>query len=420
VLTYMFARSVCTGVVLVVLAVCVLDARTPVAAAATPNKSIAVARLAEGAGMGARPSVRVRRLQRVLEREGFDVGPSGADGRFGPLTAAAVRRFQDAYGLTADGIVGVKTRRLIALIAERQRSRKERATAQAPTGVRPRLKQGAAAARPTNKRPPAATTTRASGDITSQTASLAIAALAAALAAAALAMVVPWRRRRTDPGDLVPITQQLYLEGGDPRVGAFRGPALAAQVPRKSGDVAQASRYLVDDKRKPAPVWVAASAVRRARSELSSGARVVGYVTIDERTAPDGAALREIESVCAAWDWELTEVLYDESTPSFRSRPGLRRALTRIAAGEARGLVVSHIRRLAGSFDELAALLEWFVDAEAAVVIPELGLDTSTTAGYETASTLIGIARGQRGPRPGPTSAGTARLRSGTRSEGSS
>lgn len=52
----------------------------------------------------------VEEIQKTLISLGFDVGPSGADGRMGPKTGAAVRDFQKKNGLVADGIVGPQTR----------------------------------------------------------------------------------------------------------------------------------------------------------------------------------------------------------------------------------------------------------------------------------------------------------------------
>jgi murein DD-endopeptidase MepM/ murein hydrolase activator NlpD len=49
----------------------------------------------------------VRELQSLLKSKGFDPGP--VDGEFGPKTAAAVRRFQQAAGITVDAIVGPQT-----------------------------------------------------------------------------------------------------------------------------------------------------------------------------------------------------------------------------------------------------------------------------------------------------------------------
>ena len=71
--------------------------------------------LAQGAGMGANSDPQVRGLQRILRAEGRSLGPAGVDGRFGPATAAAVRSFQQGFGLPADGIVGPKTRKLLRI-----------------------------------------------------------------------------------------------------------------------------------------------------------------------------------------------------------------------------------------------------------------------------------------------------------------
>ena len=54
-------------------------------------------------------SLAVRRLQRGLRRAGYAPGP--VDGRYGPLTMAAVEQFQSNHALVVNGIVGPATRR---------------------------------------------------------------------------------------------------------------------------------------------------------------------------------------------------------------------------------------------------------------------------------------------------------------------
>jgi peptidoglycan hydrolase-like protein with peptidoglycan-binding domain len=67
-----------------------------------------IVRLAPGSGFQqAAGSGPVRVLQRRLTGLGFAPGP--IDGRYGPLTTQAVERFQSAYGLSPDGIVGPRS-----------------------------------------------------------------------------------------------------------------------------------------------------------------------------------------------------------------------------------------------------------------------------------------------------------------------
>jgi peptidoglycan hydrolase-like protein with peptidoglycan-binding domain len=54
---------------------------------------------------------RVKGLQRQLSWLGYEPGP--VDGRYGPLTAAAVARFQDSHELPADGVVDRATHRAL-------------------------------------------------------------------------------------------------------------------------------------------------------------------------------------------------------------------------------------------------------------------------------------------------------------------
>ena len=122
-------------------------------AAAQAARGDTPATLARGVGMKAAPSVRVRRIQLALRREHFDLGSSGVDGRFGPRTQAAVRRFQKSHGPRVDGVVGPRTRRALRLgtVASHHRARTGQRHHATPT-QRPQT-----APRPATAPPPAAT-----------------------------------------------------------------------------------------------------------------------------------------------------------------------------------------------------------------------------------------------------------------------
>ena len=51
----------------------------------------------------------VRKLQNALMSAGYDVGSSGADGKFGRSTSAAVKKYQKDMGLSVDGVAGKNT-----------------------------------------------------------------------------------------------------------------------------------------------------------------------------------------------------------------------------------------------------------------------------------------------------------------------
>lgn len=62
----------------------------------------------------------VKKIQTQLQRLGYDVGTTGIDGKYGPRTEKAVRRFQQDNSLKVDGIVGPET--VNALTATKSRS----------------------------------------------------------------------------------------------------------------------------------------------------------------------------------------------------------------------------------------------------------------------------------------------------------
>jgi DNA invertase Pin-like site-specific DNA recombinase/peptidoglycan hydrolase-like protein with peptidoglycan-binding domain len=413
----MSTKTVTALLALVAAAVLTTAAAPAPARAATKQAPL----LAEGAGMGTNPSAAVRRVQRALRSQGYSLGHPGVDGRFGPLTAAAVRRLQSSYGLPVDGIVGAKTRKLVRLI--------ERRTQRQATGrqSKPASKPAAQQQQPEPTQPQASES-RATG---SNTAGWLFAiGLVAAIASFAAALLLQPRKRRSvrneavPPAAMAPLTHDLYVEGhsDDARIAGFSGNAFATTLASGPGDQPTRAQtwYLVDDPRKPAPVWVNGDEIRRSPSRLSAGEPVIGYVTVGpegERTDTDGA-VRDIERACEEAGWALAEVVTDRENGRVPERPGLSYALKQIAAGKARGLVVNDVRRLSRSIVDLATLMEWFRDAQAALVALDLGVDTSTPGGHEVAATLITLGGWQRERIAQRTKSGLAEVRASGRPTG--
>jgi DNA invertase Pin-like site-specific DNA recombinase len=95
--------------------------------------------------------------------------------------------------------------------------------------------------------------------------------------------------------------------------------------------------------------------------------------------------------------WRLVEVIRDEGeSAKSLDRPGIRRALELIAAGKAGGLIVAKLDRLSRSVADFGILLEWFTDADAALVALDLGLDTSTPGGRLVANVFASVAEWER------------------------
>jgi DNA invertase Pin-like site-specific DNA recombinase len=184
----------------------------------------------------------------------------------------------------------------------------------------------------------------------------------------------------------------------DPRVGEFRGHALAASVPDEP-------EALSDEERD----------IRRSPSRLGRGEPVIGYLTVSDgarRAEADGAA-GAIEHACRSADWKLVEIVRDREASRCLERPGLTYALRLIADGKARALVVSDLKRLRCSIIALGALMTWFGEAQAAFVALDLRFDTSTPAGHELAAALITLGDWERGHIAERTRSGLADRASG-------
>ena len=129
--------------------------------------------------------------------------------------------------------------------------------------------------------------------------------------------------------------------------------------------------------------------------------RVLGYARVSTADQANGTSLRSqrarIVAECERRGWELVEVVTDpgNSAKSLR-RPGVRRALAMLAAGEAEALMVSRLDRLSRSMLDFAGLVERAKREGWALVALDMDMDTSTAAGEVAATMLVAIAQFER------------------------
>jgi DNA invertase Pin-like site-specific DNA recombinase len=373
--TYLFAlgkraRSITQVAVLAVAAV-LITAPTPVRAASGPRAPV----LAQGAGMGANASEEVRAVQWALLRRGYDLGPPGVDGRFGPLTAAAVRRMQADYGLAVDGDVGDDTRRALRLprLAVWQTSRPHadhRPKATFERKARPTVRSAAQSVVPlTPARNVSTHLSRSRGNVFDSTVVGALGAVVTLLSAMAVGLARGLR--------------------------GLREEVLAAKAPASTMDEPSWERPMqLVDEGSAAPGSATVAAVRRSRSHLPPGDAVIGYVTTfstDSGSGEEDEASAAIAATCERFGWKLLEIVRDRENGRTVERPGLGYALERIADGQARGLVVSDMQRLSRSIVDLGLLMAWFRDVHATLIALDLDIDTSTPEGRHVAATLIAL-----------------------------
>jgi DNA invertase Pin-like site-specific DNA recombinase len=137
------------------------------------------------------------------------------------------------------------------------------------------------------------------------------------------------------------------------------------------------------------------AASERLGAPLRPRDAVIGYVAAWP-PPPDGKdeAAAAIAAAVERRNLRLLEIVRERDTgvPSLE-RPGVAYALARIAAGEARALVISDLRTLCRSIVDLGSLVHRLTRARAALIALDLDIDTTTSdgrAGAEAVMTLAG------------------------------
>lgn len=128
---------------------------------------------------------------------------------------------------------------------------------------------------------------------------------------------------------------------------------------------------------------------------------IIGYSRVstqEQEESGNGLAAQEhrIREACDQRDWQLLDVVREGASGKDLSRAGLQGVLQRLAAGEADGLMVAKMDRLSRSLIDFAQLLDWFRDAQIALVALDFDLDTSTPTGELMAQLLVAVAQWER------------------------
>ena len=402
-------------------------------------------------------SERVRVLQRRLQRLGLEPGP--IDGLYGPSTAAAVRRVQRAGKLSPDGIVDVRTLRVLARTENGRVESGSRVDAGADQKPRTRKARGQAnprqqdetkaTARPQDStektaRPQDNTERKAPPQDDTE------------------ATIAPQDRTKPNPSaqagtgvnagpqqdgeaDSAGRSEERRSESGRPAVSVGRVPqtelgqvggqeqpplpllvgllalvlmgaallllpALGRRPLPKSAGAKRSGRFQpLEPREAPAS---APQATRQRGGERSRQVQAFGYASV-----PESQALTELSEqtaaileLCELRGWRIREVARDvaEAERPGLHRPNLRHLLERLAAGQGSCLVVAELRRLSSTAGELGRVISWLKDHGIRLVAIDVQMDTATAAGQLAAEALITVGWWER-QRTEPSGDGAAK-----------
>jgi peptidoglycan hydrolase-like protein with peptidoglycan-binding domain len=426
-------------------------AGTAVAQAAEANQ-VTKAPLALGSGYGrSGGSERVRLLQQRLRTLGQQPGP--VDGLYGPLTEAAVTRFQSSAGLAIDGIAGPQTLR--ALHAEWPQP-VARGAGYGQTGGSAQVRAVQRRLRTAGLRPGPVDglygpRTQAAVMRFQSTTGLATDGVVGphtwrALERARTRSVArheddKWAIRRvlaklthqtaTGPSALVlsklpagdshepdrnllvlviivatalvvamlaqPLARRLARAADGRGVAVPAGGALSgATAQRVANRVGVRPRRPTQEGKQSNPSSPPFTTPRIVDTGEANAVRAVGYVSGPDPGALAGPSVRKqiaaIDEICERRGWELTEIVRDV-TPSGGDggAQGLAYALERLASEPPSCLVVAELGRLSESAAELGRIIRSLRECGARLVAVDADLDTWTNAGRLAADALISV-----------------------------
>jgi peptidoglycan hydrolase-like protein with peptidoglycan-binding domain/DNA invertase Pin-like site-specific DNA recombinase len=323
--------------------------------------------MARGEGYGHRGgSQRVRALQQRLHRLGYEPGP--IDGLYGRLTEAAVKRFQHAGELSADGVVGPRTRRTLARTepgrgVPRQEVRDSADSTKPHAGGTPQVPSAEGSRRTVPVTPVA----EREGDEASgpePPLPLLVGVLALVLMATAFTLLA------------APRTRRLFSCAPERRSHRFEPVEMTTTA------------------NSPSP------SAQPTTGAPGDHVRAFGYASV-----PDSHSLEELSeqtaailALCDERGWHLRGILRDVTQAELPGlhRPDLGHLLGHLAADEGSCLVVAQLGRLSSSAAELSRVLGWLKEQGIRLVAVDVQMDTATGAGRLAADALISVGAWER------------------------
>jgi site-specific DNA recombinase len=128
----------------------------------------------------------------------------------------------------------------------------------------------------------------------------------------------------------------------------------------------------------------------------------IGYVRVStDRQADQGASLEtqstRIQAMATVQEAELLDVVVDggESAKSM-NRPGLKRILALVEAGDVEAVIVAKLDRLTRSVKDLCELLELFERKKVALISVAESLDTGSAAGRLVITIMGAVSQWER------------------------
>lgn len=132
--------------------------------------------------------------------------------------------------------------------------------------------------------------------------------------------------------------------------------------------------------------------------------RIIGYVRVStEEQAQDGVSLTiqrdRVTAYCELHGLDLVAIEADEGVSAKSlNRPALKRALDRLRAGEADGMVITKLDRLSRSVADWAALIDGYFGERGGRHLASVGdsIDTRSAAGRLVLNVIMSVAQWER------------------------